>query len=110
MLWNMKDEFELGYVLGLIVGEGSFSGDKKPRVSVKQKENLDVLQSCVKVFGGRINGPYEYERKGGGKPYRYHAWSLDGPDLLAALPLMKERMPLSVKRDQMFDWVKKYGL
>jgi hypothetical protein len=100
---------KLMFALGVIAGEGSFSGcTKRPRVAVKQKDNLRLLGVLVEVFGGRVNGPYRYKQDKY-KAREYHMWSLDGPDLVAALPKLAA-MPDCWKRDQMLEWSRKYGM
>lgn len=106
----MTNQFKLGYVIGFIVGEASFSGDKKkPRLAVKQKDNLKPLKACVEMFGGRINGPYTYTYQDG-VDRTYHIWSLDGPELVSALPVLEKNMPDCEKRMRLFEWKKKYNL
>lgn len=108
---NNIDLFDMGYVMGFIVAEGSFSGDKKSaRVAIKQKENREPLELCQELLGGRINGPYRYSRKGGGLDYLYDIWSLDGKQLVKALPLFENYLPSSEKRRRFDDWRLKYKI
>ena len=102
------DSFKIGYVMGLIVGEGAFSGDKKtPRLSIKQRDNLLPLQTCVELLGGRIHGPYRYKYQDG-KERVYHMWCLDGQPLKAAIPTLEANIPPSIKRDQLIAWKTRY--
>ena len=60
------DGFELGVLLGVLIGEGHFGGDRfQPQITVKMhvrhKPLLDwLLDRC---HGARLYGPYEYERR-----------------------------------------------
>ena len=101
----MTDDFALGYAVGLVVGAGSFTGDRRqPALSVKMPEHdrapLDHLQE---VFGGSIFGPYHHGDR------RYHMYLLRGPSLRASIPLLLARMPSCRKRDQLLAWVAKHG-
>lgn len=55
-------EFDLGYLLGLLVGEGHFGGDgKQPHVVLRMHvRHSDVFAWMrERVPGGRLYGPYE---------------------------------------------------
>lgn len=104
------DSFMLGYVMGLIVGEGCFTGCKKrPALTMKQKQNLLPLTDCMKLLGGRINGEYVYPRKEG-NVNRYHMWTLSSKDLLKAIPIFDKHLPHSEKRKQYIKWTHKYEI
>lgn len=107
----MNQEFLIGYVMGLIVGEGCFSGDNKnhPRLSVKQKENREPLEACILLLGGRINGPYKHTGSDG-RIRHYDIWSLDGSNLTAPISIIRQHLPSSKKRLQFEEWIKKYNL
>lgn len=108
----MSYDFDMGYVMGFIVAEGSFSGDRThPRVAIKQTENLKPLEMCKDMLGGRINGPYRYKRKDQyTKDQVYDIWALDGKQLMKALPLFEKYLPESEKLRRFFEWRKKYGI
>ncbi len=106
----MNEEEKLMFSLGVIAGEGSFSGDKNhPRVAVKQRDNVELLEILRETLGGRINGPYRYAAKDGYNDREYGIWSLDGSQLLAALPLLC-KMPQCRKREQIVKWLAKWNL
>jgi hypothetical protein len=106
----MTDEFLRGYVAGLIVGEGSFSGSAThPRLSMKQRSNLPPLEACRDLLGGRIHGPYSHTGKDGTARV-YHMWCLDGSSLIAAMPTLGEILPSSNKRTQFESWRLSYGI
>ena len=98
-------EFALGYAIGLLVGAGSFTADRRqPTLSVKVPERdrapLDHLQG---VFGGSIFGPYRHGER------RYYMYLLRGPALRSSIPLLLEHMPVGWKRDQLLAWVAKHA-
>jgi hypothetical protein len=99
-------EFEIGYIMGLVVGEGSFTGDRKtPCLALKlQLEDHEPLVRLHILLGGRIYGPYNH----GGR--RYRIWKLRGKDLIKALPLFRKYLPASRKRTQFECWEVRYGL
>ena len=102
----VQDEnFNKGYVAGLIVGEGCFSGDAlNPRLSIKQRENILPLKACQDLLGGRINGPYKYGIRA------YDVWSLDGQALKSSIEIISKILPNSKKLEQFLKWQEKYML
>lgn len=99
---------QMAYVMGILACDGSFSGDgKKPRLSVKKKNGYDLLCACQDIFGGRIHGPYSHKGKDG-KIRKYEVWSLDGKELIEAVPVILLNLPMSQKRADMSEWVVKY--
>lgn len=105
------NDFEIGYVIGLLVGESSFSGEKniRPRLSIKMKDDLHPLNACKKLLGGRINGPYVYKYKDG-ITRTYSMWSLDGKQLVNKIPFIEKYLPPSRKRNQFLLWRKKFNV
>ena len=100
-----SSEFILGYAVGLIVGEGSFTGHGSDAcLAVKlHRRDPKPLRSLQSAFGGKIYGPYCH----GGREYR--TWVLRGDDLYDALPIISQWLPDSHKRIQMEEWAKKFG-
>lgn len=99
MLFDM-DPFKLGYAMGLIAGEGSFTRQRRAGVlSLKLHErNALPFQLLCHVFGGRVYGPYTHA----GRHYRLYL--LRGRDLEAALPLFDRYLPSSYRREQYERW------
>jgi hypothetical protein len=99
------DSFDLGYAMGLIVGEGSFTGDRQqPSLEVKlHRRDMEPLEHLQKVLGGRVFGPYAH----GGR--NLYAYMLRGRELRDALPTIKEHLPVSWKRVQFEAWRAKYA-
>ncbi len=101
---EVTDDFKLGYALGLIVGEGSFTGDwRKPALQVKMHaRDYAVLKTLQELFGGKVYGPYTH-----GDRY-YCIWLLRGQDLKDAVPTFLRYLPSSYKREQFTEWIGKY--
>lgn len=99
-------EFDAGFICGLVIGEGSFTGDRKqPVLAIKLHEDDPApLLLIQEKLGGRIYGPYSHDGR------RYYFWRLMGKSLHASLPLFAKRLPASRKRHQFATWIEKYGL
>lgn len=99
------DQFGLGYAMGLIVGEGSFTGDRQqPSLEVKlHRRDAEPLEHLQRTLGGRIFGPYA---RGGRNLFAY---MLRGRALRSALPLIQAHLPKSWKRVQYEQWRAKYA-
>ena len=91
--------------MGLIVGEGSFTGDRQqPSLEVRlHRRDLEPLELLQRTLGGRIFGPYA---RGGRNLYVY---MLRGRELRAALPILQQYLPGSWKRVQYEKWRQKYA-
>jgi hypothetical protein len=95
--------FEIGYIIGVIVGEGTFTSSQgSPHMSINLAANdLVTLQYIQQRLGGLIHGPYESER-------HYHQphciYRLRGAALAEASLMFLEYMPPSHKREQFLDW------
>lgn len=99
------EPFGLGYAMGLIVGEGSFTGDRQqPSLEVKlHRRDAEPLEHLRRTLGGRIFGPYSH----GGR--NLFAYMLRGRELRSALPLIQAHLPPSWKRVQFEQWRLKYA-
>ena len=94
------DPFELGYCIGLIVGEGCFAWHHKAKqivclrvhLHMEDPEPLDALQRC---FGGKLYGPYHSNGR------HFLCWVLVGTALKTAAPVLFQHMPVCKKRRQM---------
>jgi hypothetical protein len=98
------DSFGLGYAMGLVVSEGSFTGDRRqPSLEIRiHRRDLEPLEHVQRILGGRIFGPYAH---GGRNLYVY---MLRGRELKGALPVLQEHLPNSWKRVQFESWRAKY--
>jgi hypothetical protein len=64
----MPTQFELGYLVGLLVGEGHFGGDgRQPQVTLRMHVRHEaIFRWLERTFpGGRVYGPYHH----GGRDY-----------------------------------------
>jgi hypothetical protein len=81
-------EFDKGFLVGLLVGEGHFGGDgKQPQVTLRMHVRHEGLFRWLaqKIPGSRLYGPYDH----GGR--RYFQWMVRGEALRNnLLPLLKE--------------------
>ncbi len=101
---HQHDEFSLGYVIGLIVSMGSFTGDwRNPCLQVKlHQRDLPVLESLCQILGGKIYGPYQHSER------CYAMWMLRGDELDQAVALFVQYLPESYRRKQFVTWLSKY--
>ena len=99
------DRFDLGYAMGLIVGEGTFTGDRlQPSLEVKMhRRDPEPLHHLQELFGGRIFGPYARQGRS------LYAYMLRGRELKDAIPVIQEHLPNSWKRVQFEAWRAKYS-
>jgi hypothetical protein len=96
--------FEIGYLMGLLVGEGSFtSSDARPILKVSMTApDLVTLQYIQQRLGGNINGPY---RSNNAAHTPYYTWKTTSTEVLAVIcPLILDHMPESHKRTQFLGW------
>src|SRR5688572_24769127 len=78
-------ELELGLLLGVLVGEGSFGGDgRQPSVTVRMHTRHEALfrRLCEIVPGSRLYGPYEHSGRS------YFQWLVRGDALRRLLPVL----------------------
>lgn len=95
-------EFDLGYIMGMVTGEGCFTQDgKQPALSVKQTAaGRAPLDYIARVLGGTVYGPYGPY----GKSKPYFVWHLRGRQLVEAIPLFVEHLPPSLERERLLRW------
>ena len=105
VIFHGVDQFALGYAMGIIVGDGSFTGDRsQPSLEVKlHRRDLEPLEHLQRTLGGKIYGPYA---RGGRNHYAY---LLRGGELRRALPVIHAHLPPSWKRVQFEDWRQRYA-
>jgi len=89
-------DFDIGYLLGLLVGEGHFGGDgRQPHVTLRMHTDHEALFLWIqeKFPGGKLYGPYHH----GGRSY--YQWMARGAYLRETLlPLLEAH--LSPELDQ----------
>jgi hypothetical protein len=83
-------EFELGVLVGLLIGEGSFGGDgKQPQVTLRMHVRHEALfRWLIERFPHtRLYGPYHH----GGRSY--YQWMARGRPLVEhVLPILEKRI------------------
>lgn len=81
----MPTDYELGVLVGVLVGEGHFGGDGRvPQVTLRMHVRHERLfQWLVSTWGGKLYGPYAH----GGR--EYYQWMSRGEHLRTVLvPLL----------------------
>lgn len=98
-------DFDLGYIMGILVGEGSFTGDwRNPCLQIKlHQRDIAVLEFLQNTLGGKIYGPYHHGDR------HYSMWMLRGDELDQAIDLFVRYLPSSHRRSQMLTWLGKYA-
>lgn len=93
--WIGVSEFDAGFLVGLLVGEGHFGGDgRQPHVVVRMHvRHAQVFAWLRQTFpGGRVYGPYHHDGR------HYFQWMARGAFLREQLvPFLDRHM--SVLRD-----------
>jgi hypothetical protein len=85
----VPSEFERGFLVGLLVGEGHFGGDgRQPHVTLRMHvRHEDIFRWLERTFpGGRVYGPYNH----GGRCYLQ--WMARGPFLRDELAPLLDRL------------------
>ncbi len=85
---KQPSEFETGFLVGLLVGEGHFGGDgRQPQVTLRMHIDHERLFRWLETTfpGGRLYGPYHH----GGR--RYYQWMARGKFLREELLPLLER-------------------
>jgi hypothetical protein len=76
--WITIEGFDIGLLIGVLVGEGSFGGDgKQPSITVRMHTRHEVLFRRLEqiVPGSRLYGPYHHSGRS------YFQWLVRGPAL-----------------------------
>jgi hypothetical protein len=79
------DRFELGVLIGLLIGEGHFGGDgRTPQVTLRMHVRHEpMFRWLVDRWGGRLYGPYHHDGRS------YYQWMARGAYLRETLvPLL----------------------
>jgi hypothetical protein len=83
-------DFDLGFLVGVLVGEGHFGGDgRQPQVTLRMHaDHRSLFDWLMERFPeSRLYGPYEHAGR------RYYQWMARGPFLRERLmPLLRERL------------------
>ena len=91
--------------MGLIVGEGCFSGSGSSPALIVALHASDPLplHDLRSMFGGKVYGPYVYGIR------EKRAWVLRGWQLAEALPYFDRWLPPSRKREQYDVWRERHA-
>jgi hypothetical protein len=81
-------EFDLGMLVGLLVGEGHFGGDGRvPQITLRMHVRHEAMfRWLVERWGGRLYGPYSH----GGRDY--YQWMARGAYLRDVLVPLLDRV------------------
>jgi hypothetical protein len=86
----MPTEYEVGLLVGLLVGEGHFGGDgRQPQITLRMHvRHVNLFHWLGRTFpGGRLYGPYDHSGR------KYYQWMARGPYLRDELvPLIAPRI------------------
>ena len=92
----MPTQFEVGFLVGLLVGEGHFGGDgRQPHVTLRMHVRHEaIFQWLERTFpGGRVYGPYNHDGR------HYFQWMARGRYLRDELaPLLDQVLSPSLDR------------
>ncbi len=111
MLQSKTSEFELGLLVGLLIGEGHFGGDgRQPQITLRMHTRHETLFRWLERHfpGGRLYGPYHH----GGRSY--FQWMARGEFLRETLvPLLAERLSAEIDQrawERFEEMRRRYGL
>jgi hypothetical protein len=86
----MPTDYDVGVLVGLLVGEGHFGGDgRQPQITLRMHVRHEALFLWLeRTFpGGKLYGPYHHGER------HYFQWMARGPYLRDVLfPLLRERV------------------
>ena len=80
-------DFETGFLIGVLVGEGSFGGDgRQPAVTVRMHTRHEALFKRLVdlVPGSRLYGPYTHSGRS------YFQWLVRGQALRELVPILDQ--------------------
>ena len=81
--------FDLGLLIGVLIGEGSFGGDgRQPSITVRMHTRHEALfrRLVELVPGSRLYGPYHHSGRS------YFQWLVRGPALRRLIPLLDRHL------------------
>jgi hypothetical protein len=87
---SVPSDYDLGVLVGLLVGEGHFGGDgRQPQVTLRMHVKHEALFRWIEETfpGGKLYGPYHHDGR------HYYQWMARGPYLREVLvPLLRQRI------------------
>ncbi len=87
MKQNNLDPFSLGFVIGILIGEGHFGGDgKQPQITLRMHvRHKMVFQWLLQLVpGSKLYGPYGHDGR------NYYQWMARGKALKDLVPLLEK--------------------
>jgi hypothetical protein len=104
-------EFEVGFLVGLLVGEGHFGGDgRQPQITLRMHVDHERLFRWLEARfpGGRLYGPYHHSGR------HYYQWMARGAYLREVLvPLLDRRLTAELDgktHHRYLEMKRRYGL
>jgi hypothetical protein len=105
------DEFQIGFLVGILVGGGHFGGDgKQPHITLRMHTNhASLFRWIVATFpGGKLYGPYNHSGR------KYFQWMARGQYLTETLvPILDARLTPTLDQkafDRYTDMKNRYGI
>ena len=93
---GLATEFELGLLVGLLIGEGHFGGDgRQPQLTLRMHVRHEAVFRWLEATfpGGRLYGPYHHDGR------HYYQWMARGAYLRDELvPLLASRLTPDLDR------------
>jgi hypothetical protein len=86
-------DLELGFLLGVLVGEGSFGGDgKQPAITVRMHTRHEaIFRRLLEIVpGSRLYGPYNHSGRS------YFQWLVRGPALRELVPILDAHLDAGI--------------
>jgi len=84
-------DFDIGLLIGLLVGEGHFGGDgKQPQITLRMHTDHELLFAWLDTTfdGGKLYGPYHHSGRS------YYQWMIRGQYLRDVIvPLLDKYLP-----------------
>ncbi|HVE92655.1 MAG TPA: hypothetical protein VNE62_10220 [Actinomycetota bacterium] len=83
------NDFQIGFLVGVLVGEGSFGGDgRQPAITVRMHVRHEAMFRYLHrlVAGSRLYGPYHHSGRS------YFQWLIRGQSLRGLLPVLDRHL------------------
>lgn len=89
----MEDDFDTGFLIGILVGEGSFGGDgRQPAILLRMHTRHEAVFHRLQkiVTGARLYGPYHHSGRS------YFQLAIRGPALKRLIPTLDKYLTPSL--------------
>ena len=104
------NEFEAGFLVGILIGEGHFGGDgRQPQITLRMHtDHAALFDWLARRCGGRLYGPYHHAGRS------YYQWMARGAFLRQRLlPLLDRRLTAELDgkaHTRYLEMKRRYGL